>query len=263
MNTTITAQQVLDAIRNKDRGVQYNKDNKENKENKDNILSMNNWVSPGSLGLEAYASLDPELDCVVSGQQEEAEHLDSSPSGTLPSTPPLTFENVNSTIVQLFDNGENSSQRYKIKVRLNLTDGENPEFVASLTKDRRNFKKYIPEECREEITQMADEERKRIKALTGSYPYIGKFHFNQGVSTRSHRTEVEPYTLAVVWYNPEDKGWSCIVRLYDWAVELDLFSEHLTDKQKKSNVKAQATWQHPRMTKINRPKTWAEQRRIK
>jgi len=251
---------ILASILERSRGVGYNKDNRDKKENKDNILLMNNGSGSRSLGLGANAPLEPELDIVVLGQQEEAEHLDSSPSGTLAPTPILNIEMVDSAIIQLFDNTESAAQRYKLKIRLNLQDGENPEFIANLTKDRRNFKKFIPAECHDEIVAMADEERRRIKAITGNYPYIGKFHYNEGAGKHSHRTQIEPFTIAVVWFDPIEKAWSCIVRLYDFAAELDLFTDHVTEKQKKSNVKAQATWQHPRIQKKDRPKTWAQRR---
>jgi len=247
-----------------DSGVDYNKDNRDNKENKDNKLSMNNTCGSRSLDLGANAPLESELNIVVSGQQEEEKASpDADPFGALAPTPMLDIDMVDTAIVQLFDNGEAAAQRYKLKIRLNLQDGENPEFIANLTKDRRNFKKFIPEECREEILAMADAARTRIKEVTGSYPYIGKFHYNEGHGAHSHRTQIEPHTLAVVWFNPVDKAWSCSVNLYNFNAKLDLFTDHVTEKQKKTNVKAQATWQHPRIQKQNRPKTWAERRTAK
>lgn len=174
----------------------------------------------------------------------------------------LTGDMIERAPIQLWDNGENSFRRYKLKVRLNLVDDdENPEFIASLTKDMRNFKKYIPAECRDDIINKATHIRSTIKAEHGVYPYIGKFHLsNNWVKGKRQRNEIEPWTLAAVWWNPEEKGWSGVVGIHNWIYEFDLFEENLTGKQKASGCKAATLYINPNHDKRVRPKTWAQRR---
>jgi plasmid stabilization system protein ParE len=231
----------------------YNKDNKENEDNKEN-MRINNPLFSSSSGRSANASL---LDTSVALKpKEEAEPLDSMVVVKPPT--PLSEDQIKSAVFQLFDNGEATAQRYKLKIRLNLTDGENPEFIASLTKDLRNFKKYIPQTCREQVCQEVQAIRTRIKASYGSFPYMGKFHMNSGPG-RAH-SQTEPCTWVTLWYDNENKGWSGMYRIYDWYYQFDLFSEYVTAKQKSRGVKSQGTYTNPTYDKIQRPMTWAEQR---
>ena len=254
---TFNKEQILAEISAKGVGY-YNKDNRENKYKKDKTLPTNNAFPPSSLGLaseEALKSIEDSVPLAFSQEEGALPHL--SPAGA---PTPLDENQIKSCIFQLFDNGETSTQRYKFKIRLNLTDGTNPEFIASLTKDFRNFKKYIPEPYRQDIIDMAQEERHRVKKMTGSFPYCGKLHLNQGFSTSRKAIQTEPDTLIICWWDPEEWGWSGVIKIQNWALEFDLFSENLTANQKKQAVKAQGTWQNPKYQKHQRPKTWAEQR---
>jgi hypothetical protein len=233
----------------------YNKDNRDNKENKNNYcLGDNNPFLTSSVGLASNEAPCPEDLRSLSFSQERGAllHLSKAAGPT-----PLDADQIKSCVFQLFDNGETARQRYKFKIRLNLTDKTNPEFIASLTKDFRNFKKYIPEPYRDDIIQMVTEERHRIKKLTGSFPYCGKLHLNTGMTGKK---QIEPDTLVVIWWNPEDKGWSGAIKFQNWAHEFDLFTERLTDKQKAIGVKCQDNWQNPKHDKTVRPLTWAQQR---
>lgn len=174
----------------------------------------------------------------------------------------LTEDMIERAPIQLWDNGEKSFRRYKIKVRLNLVnDNENPEFIASLTKDFRNFKKYIPAECRDFIIEKAQSIRSSIKNKFGVYPYLGKFHlanvWNKG---KRQANEIEPWTMAAVWWDAEEKGWSGLVWIHDWAYEFDLFEDNLTTKQKTAGCKASTLYINPKHDKRVRPKTWAQRR---
>lgn len=247
------------------RGVgYYNEDNKNNEDNENNYSKQENRFLPSSSGIEANASLiDSSIDLVESPLDlAKGEGALPCVSGQVGAPTPLDMDQVERFIVQLFDNGESAYQRYKLKLKLNLTDKTNPEFIASLTKDLRNFKKYIPEPYRDEIIEMAIQERKRIKEQFGVLPYIGKFHFNTGSTPSRKKTcnQIEPDTLAIVWWDPVEKGWSGIFKIQNFAREFDLFTEYLTPKQKSMGVKAQDNWTNPKYDKKIRPKTWAQKR---
>lgn len=256
----LTKEQILKSISD-NRGVHYyNEDNKENKDNEDNYSEHENRFRPISFGLASEEALVNCFEEDLSSSQKEAEE-DLSSSETLP----LDSDQVERFIIQLFDNGPDAFQRYKLKIRLNLVDKENPEFIASLTKDIRNFKKYIPESCRAEIIQMAQEERQRIKKQYGIYPYLGKFHLNVGAARGKKKVcnQIEPDTFAVVWWDDENKGWSGIFKIQNFAREFDLFTDYLTPKQKLQGVKAQDNWTNPKYDKTVRPQTWAEKRKAR
>lgn len=231
----------------------YNINNTDKKDKKDKTLNEENPFSSSSFGQSAlHASNCQLLQC-----QQEEELLDSKAEPV--ASPSLSKDDILRCIMQLFDNGEGSSQRYKFKIRLNLVDKSNPEFIANMTKDFRNFKKYIPAPYRNEIIEMAREERKRIKELTGFYPYLGKLHMNKSRASNRVRNQIEPDTLVVIWYDEEERGWSGIIKLQDWAHEFDLFSQYLTQKQKDNKVKCQDVWVNPKHDKTVRPLTWAQQ----
>jgi len=247
-----TQEQMLTAIAPLKGVGYYNKDNKENRDNKDKTLRVtNNALVIQSLGIVADATQEREVK-----REGALPHLSRATAPT-----PLDQTQIRSCIMQLFDNGDESTQRYKYKLRLNLTDGTNPEFIASLTKDLRNFKKHVPEPNREEIITMAMEERRRIKRLTGNWPWIGKLHLNQSRGEHRKTIQNEPDTLIVLWWNPEERGWSGVVKLQNWAHEFDLFDDYITAKQRAGGVRAQDNWQNPQHDKTQRPKTWAEQRK--
>ena len=255
-----TQEQILKSI-SEHRGVHYyNEDNKENKDNEDNYSEHENRFRPISFGLASLSAPPSSSPCsdAVALPQEEEDLSSSEPR-------PLDSDQVERFIIQLFDNGPDAFQRYKLKIRLNLVDKENPEFIASLTKDIRNFKKYIPEPYRNEIIQMAQEERQRIKKQFGIYPYLGKFHLNVGAAKGKKKVcnQIEPDTFAVVWWDDENKGWSGIFKIQNFAREFDLFTDYLTPKQKLQGVKAQDNWTNPKYDKTVRPKTWAEKRALK
>jgi len=262
MTHQLTQEQILSIIRkNATTGVgYYNKDNKDKEDKKDKILGTNNPFSSVSSGQQAEPAKVDSLSMLSSGegQQGEEEPLDSGALGSEIEEIKILSE-MKTAIIQMYDNGEQSKQRYKLKTRINLKDGENPEFIANLTKDLRNFKKYIPEEGKAEVLEFAAHFRKEIKAQFGSYPYLGKFHFNTG--GQGSRT-IEPNTVVAVWYDTDNKGWSGALMIYDWTIRFDLFTEYLSDKQKQAGVKSQTTWTHPDHQKA-RPKTWAQQRKSK
>lgn len=206
----------------------------------------------------------------VSGDSAPVSHgnaaqsqVESDASGLVSPETILNQDMIERAPIQFWDNGEKSFQRYKLKVRLNLhNDKTNPEFIASLTKDIRNFRKYIPEECRDAIIDKATEVRKMIKTKFGTYPYIGKFHFNQGHSNKRKNTcnQIEPWSMCALWYDTEEKGWSGILWLHDWTYSFDLFDNNITAKQSAAGLKASTLFINPKYDTRLRPKTWAQLR---
>jgi hypothetical protein len=235
----------------------YNKDKRENRDKRDKTLSeTHNSSLPLSLGVVANATLKSGESPLDEVKREGALPIISQAAAPTP----LDADQIRSCVFQLFDNGEQSTQRYKYKLTLNLTDGTNPEFIASLTKDLRNFKKHVPEPNRQEIIDLAMDERRLIKKQTGNWPYIGKLHLNAGFGDHKKSIQVEPDTLVVIWWDPEERGWSGIVKLQNWVHEFDLFEQYVTAKQRAHGVRAQDNWQNPKYDKRQRPQTWAEQR---
>ena len=242
-------------------GVGYNIDNIDKEDNKENTLSMINGLIPPSAGVVTCVTPKPIRDHDSPGQQ--AKENDSSQCELVYPTPPaLTGDDIRRASIQMYDNGEDAVQRYKIKVSIDLVDGERVEFIASLTKDMRNFKKYIPEQCRDMIIRAATMFRKDTKAKFNTYPYLGKFHLNQGRGRHVH-SQTEPNTFVAVWYDTEEKGWCGELMIYDWTHRFDLFDEYLTEKQKKAGVKCQDIYTNPQHDQRIRPLTWAEQRQQK
>lgn len=244
-----------------EKGVEYYNIDNTNITN-DNTLVTDNPFFTSSVGFGADTpSAHDEGDLsrlpLERGQKEE-EHesgFEDSPA------PPLDEDQVARAVIQLFDNGETAVQRYKLKVRINLADkSDNPEFIAPLTKDFRNFKRYIPEESKEEVLEFATKVRKHIKQMYGTYPYLGKFHYNNGPG---HTIQVEPYTAAAVWYNNDESGWSGILMIQDWIHEFDLYKDYITPAQKDSGVKCHKLFVNPKYDTKKRPLTWAEKKRGK
>jgi hypothetical protein len=258
MTKTVTSSDIIQALKSKKPVGYYNEDNKEKKDNENNYCNASrsdNGFSPSSLESSPGAQSFKEVQVPLAfGQKGEEEPLDSGPreaAGPMP-----IFGDMKTAIIQFFDNGETQYQRYKCKVRINLTDGENPEFIANLTKEWGNFKKYIPEECKGQIIKEVMAIRKAVKEQYGVYPYIGKFHLN----TKEPSRTIEPYTFAAIWYNASERSWSGILRICDWEHKFDLITQFITDKQRSAGVKAQDTFTHPDHQK-KRPLTWAERRR--
>lgn len=238
-----------------DKGVvYYNTDNEDNLYNEDNSC---NRFSRLVLGLATDVALSPGG---LSFSQEGAEPLTVVLDNQAPT--PLDEDQVKSWIAQLWDNGEGAFQRYKFKIRLNLTDGTNPEFIASLTKDMRNFKKHLPDLDREAILSYVNQRRHEIKKQTEHFPYVGKFHLNQGPRIKKHQVcnQVEPGTLVIVWWDTENKGWNAEFLIENFSQQLSLFTEYLTKRQRSLGVKAQDSWRNPKYDITVRPKTWAQQR---
>jgi hypothetical protein len=229
----------------------YNTYNINNKDNKENTLPLKESNTENEFLIQSFG--------LASREEKEAR---MSPEGVVGSAAPGLDENsVLGTVVQLFDNGQNELQQYKLKVRLNLTDKSNPEFIAPLTKNIQNFKRYIPQPYRDELITLAQQSRKEIRDKFDVWPYLGKFHLNQGRSAGTHKISIEPNTMAIVWYNNIDKHWTFTLRIHDFTLLGDLDETYLTSKQKVIGVKCQYVYRNEKFIEAERPLTWIEQRR--
>ena len=244
----------------------YNKENKENIKNKENEENIYRNGVPSFPDKENICLSDRSGLASLSASQTSLLHDTGTPDAIGDSTgvpeTVLNSDMINRAVIQLFDNGPKSRQRFKLRVRFNLVDKENPEFIAAVSQDMRNFKKYIPAECYDDIVEMARTLRIQVKEGFGDYPYIGKFHFNNGWSTTTQKgyIQIEPHTFAGAWFDTHHQGWDCFVKVYDWFTKISLSNEYLTDAQKKKGVIAQAVWSNPKYNTIERPKTWAQRR---
>jgi len=205
-----------------------------------------------SFGQEADASQRQLLEC-----QQEEELLDSKAEPNFVPAPILNNDQVERCLIQLFDNGEDAKQRYKLKMRLNLTNKTNVEFVANLTKDRRNFTRYIPEDGRENIVKMADQFAKEVKKDYDVRPWLGKPHFNRGKGTSKTRNQIEPQSFVGVYRDQKESAWSGMIKIYDFLIVFDLY-DSMTMKQTLAGVKGQMLWINQKY-QLPRPKTWAQQ----
>lgn len=215
-------------------------------------------ATPSSLGKASPSEPEP-IDS--ESQLGEGEPLDSESGSELPQTESLlNFDMVKRAVIQYFDNGEDTRQRRKLKIRFNFVDGSNWEFIAALTSDRRNFLKHTQD--REVATMWWQHHKELAKNKYNVAPWGGKFHVNHGRTAAKQSVQVEPNCFASVWYQPEDRGYACSLAIYDFVLtEVDLFKDSLTNLQLKSGVKAQFLWINPKYNTVKRNKTFAELRK--
>jgi len=236
-----------------DRGVEYNIKITKRK-HKDNIYATDSYSIP----LAANAALGEVEDC-HSAAAEPHRSFSGAIAHSTPSSDLITQDLVKTALLQLFKNDE---QNYKLKLRLNLTDDTDVDFIAKLTTDRRNFKKYIPAGCEEWFVQWSDTQCKEIKEHYGVRAYRGKFHLAQTFKPgRKTLTQVEPWSQCVVWFNTETKNWMVALQTYEFSLLRELTSEGITLRQSKNNLHRHDIWRNPKYDQRQRPKTWAELRK--
>lgn len=244
-------------------GIQYYNEDNNNNENNENkqiveraALSTNEDTNLASL-LSGLATREEDKGTPMTPMTPEEDVGSTAPD--LAST--LTADEIKSAVIQLFDNGPQSLRRYKLKIRMNLVDKSNPEFIAALTKSWTNFKKYIPLECRENIIEIAREIRADIKSKYGTVAYMGKFHLNTGKSqSKKNLITIEPSTVCFVWYDNTHHEWLYTLFIYEFRLHGKLDEQGLTQKQQSIGVKGQDTYMNAKYSKP-RPLTWAEQRK--
>lgn len=177
-------------------------------------------------------------------------------------TPPLTQDQIKRALIQLWDNGAGGPghQRYKLKIRLNLVDGTDADFIAPLTKDPRNFIKHTAD--KDLAREYRDGYRRWVKDQWNVVPWLGKFHMVQtGRDAKMKSIQIEPNCFGAAWWDAENFGWTCGISIYDFFIkEFDLFEANTTALQRQNGCKAQALWINPKHDTRVRPKTWAELR---
>lgn len=235
--------------------------NKDNRDNRNNIQVDQNWSTNSDNGLSpSFSGISP------GGEENPQASTEATCSGVvapaLVNSPDLNADQIKRAIVQFFDNGETAYRRFKIKIRLNLTDGDNPEFIANLTKDWSNFSRYIPAECKDQLKPYTLALRNQIRADYNAIPYLGKFHLAQTRSDEFTPTQIEPWTYVAVWFNQSTNCWQYQLQIQDWSHAGELSQMDLTAKQIKYGVKAQDLYINPKLDnrQKNRPKTWAQLR---
>lgn len=237
-------------------GVEYNIKITKRKQ-KDNIIEMNSYSTPtGAIALPGEVDQGP---LVAALPQENV--LCAKAHSTPPPTNLITEDLVVKCYTQLFRNDE---RNYKLKVRLNLTDDTDADFIAKLTQDRRNFRKYLPEGCEDWFVEWSDCQWRSVKEQLDTKAYRGKFHQAQAYQQgRKVLTQVEPWCQCVVWFNPELRQWQSVINLYEFSIFQTLSTDTITKAQQRNNLHCQDIWLNAKYDQRIRPKTWAEQRMAK
>ena len=216
----------------------YNIDNKLiTKDNEENIPKY------FSLLTEANASL------TLSSSQEVAE---PSCSEIQAPTPP-SEDTVLKMITQIFYN-TNSTQKHKLKVRLNHVDKTNSEWIATMNKDLRVFRKHNDLELAR--TWIKSTRKIFDKDLGYKTPYYGKFHCHKDQNGILPGISKEPNCFASMSYNTEDESWYAMIKIYDWGGVYE-YDYNFTAKQKSLGVKAQLVYTNPRLYQQKNNQTWA------
>lgn len=238
------------------RGVEYNIKITKRK-HKDNIIPMNfSFLSLSEVSTSENAP---------SSLIEESHSGEAQPqgiSGAIAHSTPhdlITQDHVRRAFFQLYKN----QNRFKLKIRLNLAiDGQEHtvDFIAPLTTDRRNFKKYSPEECGEWFTEWSDCQYKSVRDQLGVKAYRGKFHLAQHYKP-GQRTlnQVEPWCQCIVWFDPALRTWWYITNVYSFQQTGEMSEQGITIQQKKGNLHSQNIWTNPKHDTRIRPLTWAQQ----
>lgn len=217
--------------------------------NIDNTLITNDNVEniPKCFSLESEANASQEL----SSCQEVAKP--ESISETQAPTPP-SEDNVSKMITQIFYN-TNSTQKHKIKVRLNHTDKTNTEWIATMSKDLRVFRKHNDLTQARSWIQYTREQF--AQELGYKAPYFGKFHCHKDSQGLVQGIQKEPNCFASMSYNTQDESWYAMIRIYDWIGVYE-YDYNFTKKQKAQGVKAQLVYTNPKVYQLRGHQTWAQ-----
>ena len=229
----------------------YNKEKETNNKEQDIAkhicdvsLGRTSSSDPTDIGSLAQGSPEPrEREVVLEG--EEA---------------PLGPHNVKRAVFTLFNN---AGGRRNLAVRLNLTDTDNANFVASL-QPRSNITNYLKHTGdHKESARIWFKEVRTYGKTHYTMPQQGKWHENVHRKGKALQPiQVEPMCYASVAYDPQEKEYRLFAKLYDlilWDVPLD--SGYLSDKQKDTGVRGQHLYINPRFDTRQRPKTWAQKRK--
>lgn len=226
-----------------ERGVDYyNIDNKHIiKDNRENIAESFSLESGACAPVKLFPSQE------VAKPQEEVTQA-----------PTPSKETVLRMVSQIFYN-TNSTQKHKIKVRLNHTDNSSTEWIATMNKDARIFRRHNDLELargwiKHTRTTFAQE-------LGYKTPYYGKFHCVYDGIERVLGIQKEPECFASMAYNTQDESWYAIIAIYDWLGTYE-YDFNISAKQREQGVKAQLVYTNPSIYQQQAPLTYAQRRGI-
>lgn len=236
-------------------GVEYYNKEEQRNNKEEHITTTTSFVSLGRTSSSDASHLSK--DTLLAQDSSESREREVVMEGE---EAPLGNHNVKRAIIQLFNN---DSGTRKLKIRLNLDDDTNAEFIAPLQprSNLTNFLRYTAD-AKEEARQVFVGLRKHIKNTLGVTPQQGKFHERVGARTGSKQTiQVEPGCYGAIGWCAEDKQYQCWIVLYGLELlAIPLSDEHITAAQKRSNVRGQYLWINPKFDTRVRPKTWAQKR---
>ncbi len=231
----------------------HNGNNVYNKEEyKDN---KREYIATESSLLSSGRTSSSDQEELLQGSSDPAERrsgIDSLPAETC-----LAQDDVKRAYITFFKNPKRNS----VSVRLNLADGNNVQFIASL-QPKSNLTSFLrhtdahTEQAREWFVAL----RKHCKDTYGNRPQTGKFHENKYLKTdKLQPTTVEPGCYASVVYDPFEKVYKAWLMIYDFSLEcIDLDDSNLTDAQKANNVRGSHLYINPTHDTRKRPLTWAQ-----
>lgn len=206
-----------------------------------------NIVNTFSLGSEANASLS------LSSSQEVAKP--KSISQVQAPTPEIPSDNnIARMVTQIFYNS-NSTQKHKIKVRLNHTDKTSTEWIATMNKDARVFRRHNDLQLARDW--LAHAKKVFDPALGYKTPYHGKFHCHKDANGPIPGNIKEPGCFASMAYNTQDESWYAMIAIYDWIGVYE-YDYNISTKQKSQGVKAQLVYTNPKIYAKTAPQTWAQ-----
>lgn len=217
--------------------------------NIDNELITNDNVEniPKCFSLETEANASQEhASCQKTAKPEIV-------SETQAPTPPSDV-NVSKMITQIFYN-TNSTQKHKLKVRLNHTDKTNTEWIATMSKDARIFRKHTDLALARDWIQVTREQF--AQELAFKAPYFGKFHCHKDATGVIPGIQKEPGCFASMSYNTQDESWYAMIKIYDWMGIYE-YDYNFTKKQKAQGVKAQLVYTNPKVYASTGAQTWAQ-----
>ncbi len=221
--------------------------------NKNNKITKYELSSFGS-GTDAVASEIPDS---VPDASVVTDTLTVDSSCVL-APPILEFDDTNvlRAKITFFQNDTGTSKSTKLCIRLNLSDGTNPEFISNVNKRLRNFRSNIQGITDDNFIKTIEAVAADIKKQYDIVPYVGKFR--EKIRGKNN-TSLEPNSAVLVWYDKLAKVWRTSIAFHQWTCEEHALDYELTEKQRAANVKADGLWINPLQQKP-REMTYAEKR---
>lgn len=227
--------------------------------NIDNIQEhTNNIKEQNCVNTTPLGKSDTETSSQTDSDSLKGQELLDSESGR--ETPAFGPHNIKRCVWQIF---RNDTGNYKLKCRLNLTDGENVEFIAPLQKTpkKSNFVKHAPDP--QQASDFWRLIRSYVKHNYNIQPLVGKFHEKTGGRKNTKVSfNVEPECYGAAWFDADLKCYRFSAMIYDLQIEDAIIDDaYITKKQKHTGVVGQYLWINPAFDTRQRPMTAAERRK--